>query len=60
MDEDLLMIMRECQKIIDFMEKDRDSIEMCLGGDLSQVYQETVELELDALNKIKDHLKNIE
>lgn len=58
MDEERLWMIKECQKMIDIMHKDREDISRCIGDELCYAYQETVELEISALEKVMKNLEN--
>lgn len=57
MDEERLWMIQECQRIIDMLYKDREDISRCIGDILCKEYQETVELEMVALKKVKENLE---
>lgn len=59
MDEKLLLMIEKCQVLVDYMKKDKKYISEAINGEICMAYQETIELEINALEKIKQNLENI-
>lgn len=59
MDERVLLLIEKCQILAEYMEKDKENISEAINGEICRAYQETIELEINALKKIKQNLENI-